>query len=432
VFVRGSDGYRDRENSQWGVNPGVRFVRPSGFVAVVNYERLRSEFIPDIGLPLVNGAVPDVSREANYQTPFDFSEQDVDRVRVHLEKKVGERTTLKNLAYYTRLDWKTDGTLFVGSFVDPRAGGAVTARTLTLLADEQQLAGNRLWFETSRSAGSSTHRLTAGLEAYRLADEYSLDVALLPAISITRPVETATLPHFLLPGFSVRADASNRALSAFAFDEATFGARVQALGGVRVDGFQFKENAYRIDKSWTKVSPFVGASVELSPGTRVFAGFSTGFSPASTLALGSKEPEKTRQFEGGCPVREPRRPFPRRRDRVRTHAQRHHDSRRIRPAPPHRRPAVSRPGTGDEPRSLALRSGAHVRLHRRDPDAIRGNGHRRVQPRDVPADPGDAQPLGQSLSLRAQAPGLAATARRPRAGRPRHRGLPRELGAVHL
>ena len=299
VFVRGSDGYRDRENSQWGVNPGVRFVRPSGFVAVVNYERLRSEFIPDIGLPLVNGAVPDVSREANYQTPFDFSEQDVDRVRVHLEKKVGERTTLKNLAYYTRLDWKTDGTLFVGSFVDPRAGGAVTARTLTLLADEQQLAGNRLWFETSRSAGSSTHRLTAGLEAYRLADEYSLDVALLPAISITRPVETATLPHFLLPGFSVRADASNRALSAFAFDEATFGARVQALGGVRVDGFQFKENAYRIDKSWTKVSPFVGASVELSPGTRVFAGFSTGFSPASTLALGSKEPEKTRQFEGG-------------------------------------------------------------------------------------------------------------------------------------
>ena len=37
---------------------------------------------------------------------------------------------------------------------------------LTLLEDEQQLAGNRLWLETSRSAGSSTHRLTAGVEAY--------------------------------------------------------------------------------------------------------------------------------------------------------------------------------------------------------------------------------------------------------------------------
>ncbi|HRB13593.1 MAG TPA: TonB-dependent receptor, partial [Vicinamibacteria bacterium] len=274
-------------------------ARPSGFVGVVNYEHLRSEFIPDIGLPLVNGAVPNVPRENNYQTPFDFSEQDVDRVRVHLEKKVGDRTTVKNLAYYTRLGWKTDGTLFVGSFVDPRAGGAVTARTLTLLEDEQQLAGNRLWLETSRSAGSSTHRLTAGVEAYQLADEYSLDVALLPVIGIQNPVETATLPHFLLPGYSVRADAKNRALSAFAFDEASFGSRVQALGGVRVDGFKFTEDAYGIDKSWTKVSPFLGASVELTRAARIFAGFSTGFSPASTLALGSKEPEQTQQFEGG-------------------------------------------------------------------------------------------------------------------------------------
>ncbi len=299
VFVRGSDAYRDRENSQWGFNPGVRIVRPSGFVAVVNYEHLRSEFLPDIGLPLLTGAVPNVPRENNYQTPFDFSEQDVDRVRVHLEKRVGDRTTVKNLAYYTRLGWKTDGTLFVGSFVDPRAGGAITARTLTLLEDEQQLAGNRLWLETSRSAGSSTHRLTAGVEAYQLADEYSLDVALLPVISIQQPVETATLPHFIIPGYSVRADAKNRALSAFAFDEASFGSRVQALGGVRVDGFKFTENAYRIDKSWTKVSPFLGANVELTRVARIFAGFSTGFSPASTLALGSKDPEQTQQFEGG-------------------------------------------------------------------------------------------------------------------------------------
>lgn len=299
VFVRGSDGYRDRENSQWGFNPGVRIARPSGFVAVANYEHLRSEFIPDIGLPLLNNAVPNAPRENNYQTPFDFSEQDVDRVRVHLEKKVGDRTTVKNLTYYTRLGWKTDGTLFVGSFVDPRAGGAITARTLTLLEDEQQLAGNRLWLETSRSAGSSTHRLSAGVEAYQLADQYSLDVALLPAISIQNPVETATLPHFILPGYSVRADAKNRALSAFAFDEASFGSRVQALGGVRVDGFKFTEDAYRIEKSWTKVSPFLGASVELTRAARIFAGFSTGFSPASTLALGSKEPEQTQQVEGG-------------------------------------------------------------------------------------------------------------------------------------
>jgi iron complex outermembrane receptor protein len=299
LFARGSDGYRDRENRQWGVNPGLRVARSSGFVAVVNYERLRSEFLPDVGIPLLNGAVPNVSRENNYQAPFDFSEQDVDRARLRLEKRAGDRTVLKNLTYFTRLRWKTDGTLFVGAFVDPRAGGAITARTLTLLEDDQRLFGNRFWVETRREAGSSSHRLTAGAEFYELADEYALDVALLPVIGIDRPVETATRPLFIIPGFSVRADAKNRVLAAFAFDEVSLGSKAQVLAGVRVDSFDFTEAAFRIDKSWTRVSPFVGASVELTPQARAFAAFSRGFSPASTLALGSKEPEETQQVEGG-------------------------------------------------------------------------------------------------------------------------------------
>jgi iron complex outermembrane receptor protein len=299
LFARGSDGYRDRENSQWGFNPGVRLTRPNGFIAIANYERLRSEFVPDVGLPLLNGAVPNVSRENNYQAPFDFSNQDVDRARLSLEKKVGDRTRIKNLSYFTRLRWKSDGTLFVGAFNDPRAGGAITARTMTLLDDDQQLTGNRLWLETERQSGRSTHRLSVGLEAYELADEYSLDVALLPIIGINQPFETATKPLFLIPGYTVRADAKNKVLSAFAFDEATLGSKVQALAGVRVDAFDFTEKAFGIDKSWTRVSPFVGASVELTAQTRAFAAFSKGFSPASTLALGSREPEETRQIEGG-------------------------------------------------------------------------------------------------------------------------------------
>jgi iron complex outermembrane receptor protein len=299
LFARGSDGYRDRENSQWGFNPGVRLTRPNGFIAIANYERLRSEFVPDVGLPLLNGTVPNVSRENNYQAPFDFSNQDVDRARLSLEKKVGDRTRIKTLTYFTRLRWKSDGTLFVGAFNDPRAGGAITARTMTLLDDDQQLMGNRLWLETERQLGNSTHRFSAGLEAYELADEYSLDVALLPIIGINQPFETATKPLFLIPGYSVRADAKNKVMSAFAFDEATLGSKVQALAGVRIDEFDFTEKAFGIDKSWTRVSPFVGASVELTSRARAFAAFSRGFSPASTLALGSKEPEETRQIEGG-------------------------------------------------------------------------------------------------------------------------------------
>lgn len=299
LFLRGSDGYRDRENAQWGLNPGIRVVRPSGLIAILNYERLRSEFEPDVGLPLVDGTVPDVARESVYQSPLDFSHQNVDRVRLGIEKRLGDRAILKNLSYFTRLDWKTDGTLFVGSFTDPRVPGALTARTLTLLEDEQKLSGNRLWIDLSRSAGSSNHLITLGLEAYELADNYSLDVALLPVIGISQPVETATRPLFFLPGNSVRAAARNRALSAFAFDEASIGSKVQALGGLRFDAFNFAEDTFSIDESWNRVSPFLGASVELHRSARAFAAFSTGFSPPSTLALGSREPEESRQVEGG-------------------------------------------------------------------------------------------------------------------------------------
>ena len=299
IFVRGSDGYRSRDNSQWGVNPGLRLVRPSGVIAVLNYEHLRSEFLPDVGLPLVNGAVPNVSRETVYQSPFDFSEQNVDRVRLRIERKIGSRTHLKHLTYFTRLGWKSDGTLFVGAFVDPRVPGAITARTLTQLDDDQQLKGKRLWVETSRRSGSSTHLLSFGVEGYKLTDDYSLDVALLPVIGVNQPVETAQRPLFTLPGFSVKAEARKRVLSAFVFDEASLGSRVQALGGLRFDSFAFTEKAFGIDKSWNRLSPFLGASLELTEGTRAFAAFSTGFSPASTLALGSKGPELTRQIEGG-------------------------------------------------------------------------------------------------------------------------------------
>lgn len=300
MFVRGSDGWRDRENKQWGLNPGIRVVRPNGLVLTLNYERLRSEFLPDVGIPLVNNAVPNVASSNVYQSPFDYSEQDLDRFRLRVEKPIGANSAIKNLAYYTRLGWLSDGTLPVGAF--NIQGFDLTARTLTMLNDEQRLLGNRLWFETTRTASSRTQRLSVGVEAYRMQDDYSLDVGLLPVMIIARPVETATRPVPLIPGQSLRAEARNTVLSAFASSDTSWGDRVQTLVGTRFDSFGFTEDNFGIDKSWTKFSPFAGVNVGLTGKARLFASYSKGFTPPSTLVLGSREPEKTQQIEAGLKI----------------------------------------------------------------------------------------------------------------------------------
>jgi outer membrane receptor for ferric coprogen and ferric-rhodotorulic acid len=240
-----------------------------------------------------------VPSDTSYQSPFDFSKQDLDRVRIRFEKPFGASTRLKNLAYLTRLQWRSDGTLLVGAFSDPRVSGPLVARTLTALDDDQRLYGNRVWWETDRNVGPSRHRIALGAEAYALKDEYSLDVALLPVMSIGQPFETARRPLALIPGQSLRADAGHRVLSAFASNEASFGASLRAFAGIRADSIQFAEDTFRIEETWNRVSPFAGANLSLSETVSAFASASSGVSPASTLALGSREPEETRQFEGG-------------------------------------------------------------------------------------------------------------------------------------
>ena len=71
--------------------------------------------MPDSGLPLVDGAIPDVPRTRSYQSPFDASEQDIYRVRIEFERQAGSRLTFRDRLYFTDLAWDSDGTLINGA-----------------------------------------------------------------------------------------------------------------------------------------------------------------------------------------------------------------------------------------------------------------------------------------------------------------------------
>ncbi|MCB0313848.1 MAG: hypothetical protein KDH84_11400, partial [Calditrichaeota bacterium] len=54
--------------------------------------------------------LPDVDRQTSYQTPFDESDQTMQRLKADFHTQLSSRVTLHNKAYYSDLDWISNGT----------------------------------------------------------------------------------------------------------------------------------------------------------------------------------------------------------------------------------------------------------------------------------------------------------------------------------
>ena len=293
-----TDSFRDgREGKMRAVNPTLAW-RPDALTRVaVSFEYVQSDFLPDSGIPLVNGAIPEVPRERSYQSPFDVSDQDLYRLRLDASRQLSNRVSLRNKVYYTDLKWDSEGTLIVGAFEIP-GFATLAARTLPLLADRQKWLGDQLELTADFATGSAQHTLLAGVEVSRLTDEFTLDVALLPEIDVFRPVETATQPLFLIPGQSQAGDARTTIVAPYVMDRIDFG-RVQVLAGARLDSLSFDEEIVPTERDATKLSPLGGIVFEATPGLSLYANAGSAFGPPSSLVVGDREPEESRQIEVG-------------------------------------------------------------------------------------------------------------------------------------
>ena len=293
-----TDSFRDEKGgSIYAVNPGLAW-RPGADTRVgFNFEYVQSQFAPDSGLPLLDGAIPDVPRTRSYQSPFDVSDQDLYRVRLDVEHRLSDRVVFRDKAYYTDLNWVSDGTLILGAFPIPGVATLV-ARTLPMLDDRQKWIGNQAELTFEFATGSARHTLLAGLEVSRLSDEFSLDVALLPTIDLFNPVETAQQPLFPIPGASQAGDARTRIIAPYVMDRIDMG-RFQVLAGARLDSLDFEETVVPTNRDATKLSPLLGLVFEATPGFSLYANGGSAFGPPSSLVVGEREPEESWQFEAG-------------------------------------------------------------------------------------------------------------------------------------
>ena len=306
---RESDGWRDMPSEVMAANPGFTW-RPDETSALhANFEFLDTSFAPDSGLPILSGfftasgspEVANVSSNRSYQSPFDFSDQETRRAQIDYERQLSANVTLRDKAYYRRLDWDSAATIFNGVFPDPAFFGRdlLVSRSLILLDDQQEFLGNQLEAVIAAQTGGVSHQILAGVEVARLDDRFTLDVGFLPSINLGNPLETAQEPIFLIPGQSQAGDTSSLVLSPYVTDQISLSETFQVLVGARFDSIDYEDDATATERSFSQVSPLLGLTWSPRPSFSLYANAGRGFAPPSSRVVGEREPEESQQIEAG-------------------------------------------------------------------------------------------------------------------------------------
>lgn len=305
-----ADGYRDRASEVRAVNPAFTWRPDEKSSLHLNLELLDTSFSPDSGLPLVpvdfrelvpRLRVANVPRTRSFQSPYDHSDQETRRFQADWESELSGRLTLRNKAYYRRLDWDSAATIFNGVFPSPEFNGreSLIARSLILLDDRQEFLGNQIEAVLRAETGGVTHQLLAGVEVARLADRFTLDVGLLPVIGLEHPRETAQGPVFLIPGQSQAADASSLVVAPYVADQIALSDKLQVLVGARFDSIDYEDDVTATSREFSQVSPTLGVVWTPVAPVSLYANAGRAFAPPSSRVVGEREPEESEQIEAG-------------------------------------------------------------------------------------------------------------------------------------
>jgi TonB-dependent siderophore receptor len=302
---QGSDNYRDiGAGSLSAANPVLTWQPDERTRVLASFEYVRSDQRPDTGIPFAGEAgatLFDVPRTRSYQSPLDGSRQDVHRVRLEASRRLSPAVSLRTRAYFTRLEWDSDGTLLAGTFQFPPRGRLHVARTLVQLDDRQRLLGNQLEAAASFRTGGLRHELLAGVELTRLTDRFDQRVAVLAPIDLLEPVELPVDP-MPLPQFGLSGDARSMVVAPYVVDRVAVGKRWHAFLGARLDALDYDDPPTGTSRSDTQVSPLLGLVFSPTGALALHVSAGTSFAPPSTQVVGPRDPETARQVEAGAKV----------------------------------------------------------------------------------------------------------------------------------
>lgn len=322
-----SEDYRDdKDNNSYAINPALAWRMDENSAVTANFEYVKSNYQPDSGIPLLFSfnerfqpvvlGLPDVPRERSYQSPLDDSEQDLLRLRLDYHHRVNNHLQLRDKFYFTRMEWKSRGTLINGAFPDFQQQGAFNVvRLLNQLDDNQRFTGNQLEAHWTFRTATVKHQLLTGLETARFADKFDLRFGQIADIDLFTPVETVTAPDQLLLAPFAAGDGRSLVFAPYFLDQVALTTNVQLFAGGRFDYINYRDTrtdfdfvnqfpvASKTDRSYQRFSPMAGLIIEPSASLSIYANAGQAFRPPSVTVPGDPKPEESTQFEVGAKLR---------------------------------------------------------------------------------------------------------------------------------
>lgn len=309
VLWENADNYRDdKENEVLAVNPSFTYFANEDLTLNLNLEYINSKYKPDSGIPLMFNfesgkfnQIADVDRKNSYQTPFDFSDQKIIRVKLYTDYKISDNITFSNKSYYSQLDWKSKGTLLNGAFPSFTGPGPMVLRSMSDLDDVRDLFGMQNEINWNFKTGKIEHNLIAGFEWNVLKEEYTYDVAqLIDPLNLLNPIETAIEDQIIMFPY-LRGDVTNTVFAPYLIDHIRFSEKLQLIVGLRYDIISFENEAqnYLSDRDYDNLSPLAGITYSPSKNISLYANAGQAYAPPSSQVVGEQEAERSRQYEFG-------------------------------------------------------------------------------------------------------------------------------------
>ncbi len=303
-----SEGYRSKPSYQGAVNPAFRWDLNERTTMTVNLEYVVNEFEPDAGIPVIKDRITQVPRRTSYGSDHDDSAQEIFRFRLDLESSLTDWFKIRSKIYHTDLEWISDGTLITGvlpapsiAIFPPIPSPLEVHRVLNSLDNRQRLLGAQ--FETifQFATGAISHNLMVGIEISRMTDRFSLDVFHLPALPLVNP-DPHVDPYnniFPIQGQYQEGNVSSVIWSPYIIDHFQPLEFLQFFAGGRFDVLEYREKVSSTHRKETQFNPIVAAVFQPMEKGFVYVSAGTAFGTPSTLVVGPRQPEESRQIEGG-------------------------------------------------------------------------------------------------------------------------------------